>query len=94
MYLCQEMLVYCLYICYYYYDCISTASYIFMESAVWTGGRASHVVFFLPSAFSLWSCPQILAMWFCGVSRRINKLSKGEQEKRRENMKREQTDGQ
>lgn len=64
MYLCQEMLVYCLYICYYYYDCISTASYIFMESAVWTGGRASHVVFFLPSAFSL--CGAVRKYWQCG----------------------------
>lgn len=38
-------------------------------------------------------CPQILAMWFCGVSRRINKLSR-ERQKWRENMKRERTDGQ
>lgn len=35
MYLCQEMLVYCLYICYYYYDCISTASLIYLWSLLY-----------------------------------------------------------
>ena len=81
-------------------DCIAppphTYPVLFMESAsvYRLEGRVSYVIF--PSSSSTNEkllCPQILAMWFCGVSGRINKLSR-ERQKWRENMKRERTDGQ